>query len=137
MPPLPPLPSSTVLYRPLPSSTALYHRPHPPPREELLAGVPDLLPPPHDARRRGQALQHQLPVPLCDDPPVQQHHGAHVRLAPDQPAESLLQLEGGVGDEIVHEAVQTLRLEPLEPRGRKRLGGDLEGELGKDEGPQC
>ena len=36
----------------------------------------------------------------------------------------------------MHEAVQTARLEPLEARGRERLRGDLEGELGEDERPQ-
>src|ERR671922_2763564 len=61
-----------------------------------------------------QAFQHRRPVALRDDSAVQQYYGAHVRLAANQPAKSLFQLERSERHEIVGESVDSRLGETLE-----------------------
>ena len=70
---------------------------------------------------RGRPLSSSASVPLGDDAAVEQDHDAHVLPAPDQAAESLLQLERRVRQQVVHESVLSLLRQPLESRGRERL----------------
>src|SRR2546422_228652 len=70
------------------------------PRKELFARPADVSPVADHARRARQALEHHRPVAFCDDAPVEQHHRPRVALAPDQPAEALLELERRVGNEV-------------------------------------
>src|SRR5438034_11510877 len=99
------------------------------PRKELLARPADVPPVADHARRAGEALEHHRPVAFCDDAPAEQHHRPRVALAPDQPAEALLELERRVGNEVVGEAVQAARLESLEPRRGERLARHAERQL--------
>src|SRR5205823_11732341 len=46
------------------------------------------------------------------------------------------ELQGRIGDEVVREAVQTARLQPLQPRRRERLRRYLEGQLRENQHPQ-
>src|SRR5439155_1487597 len=75
-------------------------------------------------------------VTLRNHAAVQQHDRPHVRAAADQAAESLLELQGRIGDEVVREAVQTARLQLLQPRRRERLRRYLEGQLRENQHPQ-
>src|SRR3989449_8997555 len=122
---------------PLPLSPALHRlRSESMPRKELLARPADVPPVADHARCAGEALEHHRPVAFCDDAPVEQHHRPRVALAPDQPAEALLELERRVGNEVVGEAVQAARLESLQPRRGERLARHAERQLREDEHPQ-
>src|SRR5207247_1657836 len=105
-------------------------------REKLLAGVAHALPATDEALRRRQSLEDERAIPLRDDAPIQENYGADVRFAADQPAESLFQLERCVRNEVMAEAVQSLRLEALEPRRGEGLARHLEGQLREDQHPQ-
>src|SRR5258705_10623497 len=85
-------------------------------RTELVQLAPHVRPVADRLGRGGQTLQDHLAVALGHDAPVQEDYGAHVRLAADQPAESLFQLERRVGDEVVREAIDARIAETLEPR---------------------
>src|SRR5436309_15124113 len=131
--------SSTARYRPLPPSTALYRpcfRTNTVSCKELLAGAPHIRPVAHQPRRRRQAFEDHGAVTLRNHAAVQQHDCPHVRAAADQAPEPLLELQGRIGDEVVREAVQTARLQPLQPRGRERLRRYLEGQLRENQHPQ-
>src|SRR5216684_4734815 len=104
--------------------------------EELFAGAPHVRPVAHDAARRRQPIEDQGSIALRDHPAVEQQHGANVRAAANQAAEPLLQLQRSVRDEVVGEAVQARRLEPLKPCRRERIGRHLKRQFGQDQDPQ-
>src|SRR6184192_4360391 len=103
------------------------------PRKELLTGAPHVRPVPDHPGGLGQSLEDHRSIALGYDPPVEQHHRPQIRPAADQAPEPLLELQGGVGHEVVGEAVQAPGLDALEPGGGERLGGHLERELRQDE----
>src|SRR5215211_4980350 len=91
------------------------------PGKEVLTFCPDLGPTADNAVGSGQPAQEELSIPLGDDAAVQQHHNPRVLATPDQPAEPLLQLEGRVRQQIVHEPIQPLFSQALESGRRDRL----------------
>src|SRR5438874_7061673 len=118
--PLPPLPPCTALYRPRFRSNAVS-------RKELLASAAHIGPVAHEPRRGGQPFEDHRTVTFRNHPRIQQHDRPDVPAAADQAPESLLELEGGVRDQVVREAVQPPRLQTLQPRGREGLSRNLEG----------
>src|SRR6266436_5037428 len=80
-------------------------------REEVLTASPHLRPAPDQGIRSRQTVQDPPPVRLRHRPAVEQQHHPGVGPRPDQPSESLLQLERGQGDEIAREAVDATFLE--------------------------
>jgi len=101
-------------------------RSDPVPGEEVFALGANLGPAPHNPLRPGQSAQQQRAVPLDHHPPVQQDHHPDVGPGPDQPAEALLELEGGMGQQVPHEAVLTLFGQTLQPGRGQGLRRNLE-----------
>ena len=90
----------------------------------------------HEPRRGRQPVENHRAVPLGHHTRVQQYDRPYVAPAANQASEPLLELEGGIRDQVVHEAVQAPRLQALQPRGRERLRRHLEGKLREDQHPQ-
>ena len=102
-------------------------------REELLARFEHIRPPPHHPLRPRQSLQNHDAVTLHNDAPIEQDDRAHVGRAADQATESLFQFERRVGHQIVREAIQAARRQPLEPGGGEGLARHLERQFGEDQ----
>src|SRR4051812_46964987 len=82
--------------------------------EEVLA-LPAYLPPiAHPLVGAREAAEPQRAVPLRDHARVEQPHDAEVLRTADEPPEALLELEGGVREEVAHEAVLSLLRQALE-----------------------
>jgi hypothetical protein len=94
--------------------------------KEVFTPDPDLGPATNDAISPGQAAQQELPVAFGDDSAVQQHHNPGILPASNKPPKPLLQLESRMRQQVMHEAVQPLFGQPLQPRRRNRLRRHLE-----------
>ena len=80
----------------------------------------------HDLLRVGKSVEHQWAIALRDDPAIEQEHDADILLGADEAAEALLELQRGVGEEVVGEPVLPLRFQAFQPRCGERLARHLE-----------
>src|SRR5438552_2921783 len=85
-------------------------------REELFQLAAYVGPVPDRFRGRRQPLEHRGPIALGDHTPIQQDNGSDIRFGPNQPSESLFQLERRERNEIVGEAIHSRFRETLQPR---------------------
>ena len=98
----------------------------PVPGKEVFALGADFGPAPHDPLRPRQPAQQQRSVALDHHPPVQQNDHPDVGPGADQPPEALLELEGGVGQQVPHEAVLALLGQAFQPGRGQGLRRNLE-----------
>src|SRR6202453_357338 len=85
---------------------------------------------------RRQAVEEHLAVPLLRNTIIQQDEDATVGLAADQPAEALLEREGGLWDLIVVKRIAALFADALNARFYHRVAGDGKGQLIDDHAAQ-
>src|SRR6478609_2554607 len=128
--------SATVRLCVRPTVRLLRRRRDPVPGEEVLDLGAYMPPAPRHLLGAGEPVEDLLAVSLLQHPRVHQDHYPDIGAAPDQPSEPLLQLEGGVREEIPREAILPLLRQALESRRGDRFTRDLERQLGEHERTQ-
>src|SRR5258708_17140190 len=83
-----------------------------------------------------QAVEKNLAVTLLGDSVIQKHEHAAIRLAADQPAESLFQRNRSLRNLIVVKWIPSGVADAFDPRAHHRIVGNRKGQLIDDNAAQ-